>query len=114
MATGRGVGLRFIRGAWWAHLVLYVLICLGTLPGNSAALYLEVVPLWLVTGAACAYSHASRTPSCRLVLLMTIVQSLATWGVHVGGRHWAITGLFVAGYFLPFAETYVALRLLSP
>lgn len=105
--------LRLLRGAWWAHLALYVIICLGTIPGNSAALYLEVVPLWLVTAATCAYWYAFRTPSCHEVFLLTLVQSLATWGVDAGGRSWAITCVFIVGYLTPFAESYVALRLLS-
>ena len=104
--------LRNLKGVWWAHFALYLFIVLGTLPGNGAALYLEFVPLWLVTAGTCAVLFRNRRRLCYRIFGMTILLSLAGWRA-LADRDPLTVPLFFVAYFGPFAETFIVLRALG-
>ena len=112
MIRPAGASLRILKGVWWGHFVLYLLIVLGTLPGNGAALYLEIIPLWLVTAGTCAVLFQNRRRLCYRILGMTILLSLAGWRA-IGDRDQLTVPLFLVAYFGPFVETFIVLRALG-
>ena len=106
------LSLRILKGMWWTHFALYLFIVLGTLPGNGAALYLEFIPLWLVTAGTCAVLFRNRRRSCYRILGMTILLSLAGWRA-IGNRDQLPVPLFLVAYLGPFVETFIVLRTLG-
>ena len=106
------LSLRILKGVWWTHFALYLFIILGTLPGNGAALYLEFIPLWLVTAGTCAVLFHSRRRLCYRILGMTILLSLAAWRA-IGDRDQLTVSLFLVAYFDPFVETFIVLHALG-
>lgn len=106
------LSLRILKGVWWTHFALYLFIVLGTLPGNGAALYLEFIPLWLVTAGTCAALFRNRRRLCYRILGMTILLSLAGWSA-IGDRDQLTVPLFLVAYFGPFVETFIVLRALG-
>ena len=106
------LSLQILKGVWWTHFALYLFIVLGTLPGNGAALYVEVVPLWLVTAGTCAALFRSCRRLCYRILGMSILLSLAGWRA-IGDRDQLTVPLFLVAYFGPFVETFIVLRYLG-
>ncbi|MCY7379211.1 MAG: hypothetical protein LH467_07750, partial [Gemmatimonadaceae bacterium] len=97
---------------WGTHFALYVFICIGTVAANLLALYVEIVPLWLMTAATCAALFRSRRRLCYQILGMTILLSLAIWGA-IKDRGQFNVMLFAVAYFGAFVETFIVLRALG-
>ena len=112
MTRSPDLSLRILKGVWWTHFALYLIIVLGTIAGHLAALYLEAWPLWLVTALSCAVLFRKHRRLCFRILGITTLLSLAGWRA-IEDRDPLTVPLFLVAYFGPFVETFIVLRYLN-